>query len=305
MVIFYHNRDLDGKMSAAIAYKWATNKGEKPTLVGIDYSDTFGFGSRHVGDVYIRVNGDVIEVAGQEVIMLDVSMPMALMQMIASVAKEFAWIDHHKSANADFIDHFKGRCPSGITYYYNPNLSACEIAWNVFFGDEDMPASVEMIGEYDTWRDAGSNKWKLETLPFQYGMRLRQNDPEELAAHYIDIRFVDTEEIIADGVAVLKYQERQFENQCKSAFEAMIFGHRAICLNIAAGSMALDSVFDSDKHDMRVTFCAEKNGTFRVTLYSDTVDCSEIARDQGGGGHKGAAGFHVQPHELFNILKIQ
>jgi nanoRNase/pAp phosphatase (c-di-AMP/oligoRNAs hydrolase) len=28
-----------------------------------------------------------------------------------------------------------------------------------------------------------------------------------------------------------------------------------------------------------------------VTLYSDVVDVSEIARKHGGGGHRGAAGF--------------
>ena len=29
-----------------------------------------------------------------------------------------------------------------------------------------------------------------------------------------------------------------------------------------------------------------------VTLYSDTVDVSQVAQKFGGGGHAGAAGFH-------------
>ena len=33
---------------------------------------------------------------------------------------------------------------------------------------------------------------------------------------------------------------------------------------------------------------------FTISLYSEVVDVSEIAKKYGGGGHKGASGFHCK-----------
>ena len=45
------------------------------------------------------------------------------------------------------------------------------------------------------------------------------------------------------------------------------------------------------------------NGMWNFSLYNDNgeVDCSQIAKQFGGGGHKGAAGFRL-PTEEFNKL---
>ena len=36
-----------------------------------------------------------------------------------------------------------------------------------------------------------------------------------------------------------------------------------------------------------------RNGTWKYSMYSKTVDVSNIAKKYGGGGHKGAAGFNM------------
>jgi len=37
----------------------------------------------------------------------------------------------------------------------------------------------------------------------------------------------------------------------------------------------------------------KQNGTWTYSMYSKTVDVSNIAKKYGGGGHKGAAGFNM------------
>lgn len=36
-----------------------------------------------------------------------------------------------------------------------------------------------------------------------------------------------------------------------------------------------------------------RNGTWTYSMYSKTVDVSNIAKKYGGGGHRGAAGFNT------------
>ena len=48
-----------------------------------------------------------------------------------------------------------------------------------------------------------------------------------------------------------------------------------------------------------------KNGKWMWSLYNDNeeVDCSVIAKQYGGGGHKGAAGFVCDYETMLNIIK--
>lgn len=70
--------------------------------------------------------------------------------------------------------------------------------------------------------------------------------------------------------------------------------YNAICANRGfTNSQLFDSVYDSTRHDLMLVFCFKK-GRYHFNLYSDKseIDCGKIAKTFGGGGHKGAAGFH-------------
>lgn len=65
-----------------------------------------------------------------------------------------------------------------------------------------------------------------------------------------------------------------------------------------------DSIYDPERHHAMATFCRLKPPAHKwtVSLYStrDDVNCADIAKSFGGGGHKGAAGFQCDeiPFEI-------
>ena len=65
--------------------------------------------------------------------------------------------------------------------------------------------------------------------------------------------------------------------------------------------MLFSSIWNPEKYDAMLTFGYRK-GQWTVSLYSDRddVDVSVIAKNRGGGGHKGASGFQCKelPFEL-------
>ena len=60
-----------------------------------------------------------------------------------------------------------------------------------------------------------------------------------------------------------------------------------------ASSMAFGDAIN--EYDIAILF-TRKLGGYKVGLYTvqDNVDCSALASKYGGGGHKQAAGFHVE-----------
>ena len=60
------------------------------------------------------------------------------------------------------------------------------------------------------------------------------------------------------------------------------------------------------KHDIMLPFASHKNGKWKLSLYSTKkkINCGEIAKLFGGGGHKGAAGF-ISEKLPFSISELQ
>lgn len=157
-ICFYHSGDLDGKCSAAIVRR----KFPDCELYGINYGELFPM-------------GDII---GREVIMVDFSLPWPLMQEMAQKASHLIWIDHHQTA----IDEFgKQELPYNGTRVFPVlciGVAACELCWEYFFPEKEMPVSVYLLGRYDVWNHKSDNR----ILPFQYGMRQDNWNPEDIRA---------------------------------------------------------------------------------------------------------------------------
>ena len=163
-----------------------------------------------------------------------------------------------------------------------------------------MPTAVQLLGEYDTWRNQDKERWDNAIMPFQYGMRMICSSPETFPKYLFDKGGVVTnypvEGIINTGKSILEYQKTQNERACRSSFEIEFEGFRAICLNNGgANSQVFDSVYDPEKHDVMIPFVfTGKHWTFSLYTTKEEVDCSIIAKSKGGGGHKKAAGFKLK-----------
>jgi len=275
MIGVYHNRDLDGFTSGAIIkLKYPDAK-----MVGYDYGQPFEQ-----------------EATGEPIIMADISLPMKTMVKIAQLSNwQLTWIDHHISAINDYKE-FIGEGESFCNAVLENGIAACEGTWKHLFPDKQMPLAVKLLGEYDTWRNSDKQRWENEILPFQFGMRLYCNSVESFPIDVFENEEL-VKQIINEGLTILKYQSQVNELQCKKAsFETEFNGLRAICLNGGGfNSDVFKSVYDESKHDIMMPFQFDgKKWTISLYTTKDEVDCSVIAKANGGGGHKKAAGFQVE-----------
>lgn len=291
MIGIYHSKDFDGVCSGTIM----KHRYPDIELIGYDYGEPFPW--------------DRVE--GQEVIMADVSLPMDDMVRLAKESASFLWIDHHISAIKDFVESTAFDPAYRFLAYLDSKFSACELCWKHFFPEREMPKIVEYLGRYDRWDKSDPTFFDQVLLPFQYGMR---------ASFSLNVEFFPTtfftilgdhplEVLINSGKAVLSYQARQNAQVCEQrAFDATIYGLRAICCNgIPHNSQSFDSVYDAEVYKLMVAFSYDGN-VFTFSLYTthEDVDCSQIAKRFGGGGHRKAAGFKLNPAETatFFVYKI-
>ena len=286
---FYHKSDLDGRCSGAILKYHIPDI----TLVGIDHGDPFPWNMINSGTI---------------VYMCDFSLPdINLMYRLWEKSAEFIWIDHHKSA----IERYDKFCNDFYTMNRTPwNLfgsrsigkAACELTWEWFHPNEELPLFIELLGAYDTWRNSDQNRWNRIILPFQYGMQTESMNPEtdmKIWKEYFD----DSGnlnglllETIEWGSSIRDYlNRRNAQNAERNAYEAEFEGLRAICINSSEhSSNILDSVYNPDLHDIMIVYTHQKDSWY-VSLYStkNDIDCSKLASKYGGGGHVGAAGFRI------------
>lgn len=282
MIIVHHNKDLDGFSSGAICkLKYPDAK-----LIGWDYSEPIP---------------DLLQFQSEDLIMIDISFNMDVMNHLGLITKSFVWIDHHVSAYDSFMSEKDAPGLQRIEYIYELGVAACEIGWKHLFPEFPTPPTISLLGRYDTWRQQEGD-WEGETLPFQYGMRTICTSAETFPLDSLRglSAWAFTGNTVSSGKAILKYQEQQDMLACqRSAFEAVVGGKSAICLNTRAfSSNTMKSVYDPSKHDIMVGF--EYTGSkWSVSLRSakQDVDVSVIAKSRGGGGHKAAAGFECDSFE--------
>jgi len=287
MFAIYHNRDLDGITSGAIIkLKYPDSK-----MIGYDYGEVF----------------DIDEIAGEPIIMADVSFPMETMFRLAESSNwQLTWIDHHISAINAYKSYI-GSNQSFCTAILEDGIAACEGVWKYLFKDKEMPISVKLIGEYDTRRNSDKVHWENEVLPLQFGLRSYCNSIESFPIEVLtNERIVSN--IINEGKTILRYQSLVDDQQCKkAAFECEFEGYRAICLNGGTyNSDVFKSIYDESKHDLMISFqLIGKIWTVILFTTKDEVDCSLLAKNRGGGGHKKAAGFQVKNIDtVFDFLMV-
>lgn len=281
MKCFYHSSDLDGHCSGAIVkrkHPWCE-------MIGINYGQPFPWES--------------IE-PGEDIIMVDFSLqPFSDMKRLNDLCA-LTWIDHHKTA----IDE---ACETEFLASREQLLeigrAACELTWEYMYPDIPLPLAVYLLGRYDVWDHSD-----LRTLPFQYGLRQNEHTSPENTVMWENL-FVDERHVeffLNHGRFILDYETKQNQKFCKAyAFETELNELRAICVNRGfTNSKVFDSVYDPKRHHLMITFCRLKLPArkWTVSLYStrDDVDCGNIAKSFGGGGHKGAAGFQCSelPFEI-------
>lgn len=288
MICFYHNADLDGQCSGAlikIAYPDCK-------MIGINYGDEFPWSE--------------LKNKHDKIFMVDFSLqPFNKMVDLQTLSNnKLIWIDHHKSAIEEHKKWNDEHTYLSINGIREIGKGACEIVYkylnsNKYDVNEYIPTFVKLLSNYDVW-----NHDDYRVMPFQYGMRLYNTNPENIEFwNSLYNNEIKIDEIIYKGEIILDYQkmeDKKFISSC--SFEVVFYGYKFICANKGLSNSRLFDSIDSEKYDGFMTFIWRK-GQWTISMYSDKIDVSKIAKENGGGGHKGAAGF--QTNNIDQILGVK
>lgn len=165
----------------------------------------------------------------------------------------------------------------GIRSDYIP--AACELTWQYFYSDGVIPRVVKLLSDYDTW----SFRYGEETKLLQEGIKLENTYPDSFIWKDLLSRKASIYELLLkQGELAIRYRDNYSSFLVKNySFEVEFEGHKGVVCN--AGKISLD-LFNSVRHkdyDLFITIIFDGD-QWTVSLYSEWVNCREIAQKHGG-----------------------
>lgn len=276
MICFHHN-DLDGRCAAHLVNKFAILKAnEELKLIEMNHGYKTPFNK-------IKEN--------ETVYIVDFSLSIEDMDKLFTITKNIIWIDHHKTSLEKFEKyqhHIDGIRKIGI--------SGCELTYMYLMNTHIrgvIPYYVQLIGHYDVFDFKEGDPAEL----FYYACMGYDNTANSSFWNTLTSNNI-VDRMIKEGGIIKQYRKRFYADCIKAyGFETKFEGHTAIVLN-AGHTSSMDFGDLKDKYDLLIStyFNGEK---WFVSLYSQKIDVSEIAKKYGGGGHAGASGFSSTEY-LFN-----
>lgn len=273
MKVFHHD-DLDGRCAAAIALQW----NPEAECIEINYNQPF------------PGRGMSIE-RGETIYILDYSIRPGEMVGLLETTDNVIWIDHHKTAIEKFADY-----PDPIPGIRRTDRSGAWLTWEWFNPTlrDTPPEVVRLVDDWDMWTHE-KNTNGLRTRHFVAGMKAHNTAPASGTWIFLfgaDGDSKDVLEMIVDaGELLTHYEARQNAEYLKAFGHAFRFeDHNCYACNRGITNFKLFDSVDDPTIDIFIPFVWD-GFKWTVSLYSKTVDVSEIAKKYGGGGHTNAAGF--------------
>jgi hypothetical protein len=308
MKIFHHN-DMDGYASASLVQIYYKNsrkivdadimKDIRESCIPIDYNP-------NSVDLFQTVT------EGEEVWIVDYSIQESTVSILKHLIDEMhcdvTWIDHHKTTlefmkTMDYkylykeIKGFRSGDHSGayLTWQYLSHIDRGH-----FF--ETVPEYIELISDYDTWSMKFSPKqdiFKLgyDTYPLNKKFDVLNSLYTDFLYNYPSAKFDSyLDKIIDRGKLVYDYNTALNEGIRKvTMYRTEFMGYKAVVVNAFNNSWVFGNLIKYPNVDICILWHYDGD-YYHASIYSDQtkenpVDCSEICKKFGGGGHAGAAGF--------------
>lgn len=241
--------------------------------------------SHQIDFVSATYQGELPDVAGKDVIIVDFSFKREVMEQLAEAANSILVLDHHKSAEAELTPLLESNVIEGM---FDMNKSGAVLAWEWFNPDELIPPLIEHIQDRDLWRFELPGTREIQAALYSYPMTFDVWD--ELMVKPLDILY-------REGVAIDRAHNKNVDGLVEYLVQYHPFaGYENIpVLNCnymfasdAGHAMANEAPFSVTYYD------TQESRKFSLRSNKEHgVDVSEIAEMFGGGGHKNAAGFKL------------
>ena len=223
---------------------------------------------------------DLEALKGRHVLVVDFSWKRGPLLELYAVAKSLRVLDHHKTAEAEL---------EGLKFCtFDMKRSGAGLVWDELIGGT-RPTLVDYVEDRDLWRFE---------LPFCKEVHAACNSyPLDLAEREL-LMCRDIQSLKAEGVSILRYHDKLVQSAVKWARREDIGGHNVPSLNCPTIELVSDICHHLAKGEQFAATWIEKDDgsrTYQLRSAPDGIDVSEIAIAYGGGGHKHAAGFTVDP----------
>lgn len=275
MKCFYHN-DIDGKCAGSIVAR-VTGNYDKKDYIMYDYESP--------------IPTELIE-DGETVYFVDLSFSVnsvdKLKEIVEKKGCELIWCDHHSSSMDILSKYPEFNKIKGIR---KEGISGAALTWMYLYkcGFEDVPKFIQLISDFDCWLF----KFK-DTMYFKYGLEAVDYDALDIVWNKL-VRDKDQhtllDQMIQDGKVIDAYVTKEYElYREKYAYEGTLNGYKCLVVNRSCNSLIFGDLIN--KYPI-VAIWAYNGKNYKYSLYTTNpdVDCSKIAEQFGGGGHKKAAGF--------------
>ena len=272
MKCFYHN-DNDGLVSAAIvAQKYPHGK-----YIPINYNVSFPI--------------EIIEEA-EIVYIVDFSIEPETMEQLLKITPNVFWIDHHKTAIEKLKDFENIK---GIRNVYN---AGCVLTWWHINPGVEVPKIVKFVEDRDLWA------WKYGNSTRDANFNLQALNLKPTDSMWIEL-FKNYENVLELGANINNFIESQYD---QLAPNIGTINWECYDWQILNSSLFGSEGFRAEENYYLIRYYYNHpTRKWVISLYSDKIDVSIIAKKYGGGGHTGAAGFTCDslPWEDEKLAQVQ
>lgn len=219
------------------------------------------------------------DVTGRDVVMVDFSYPLDVMERIATEATSLVVLDHHQTAEAALASFRRPNAHVEV----DMKRSGAGMTWDHYFQGQPRPWIVDYVEDRDLWRhrlpDGPAVNAFLGTLRYDF------------EAWYVASRR-DLAEVAMLGEVVEDKIRHYVTEVAKNARRWTFEGFEVPIVNAPQVDISERVGFLSDGETFAMGWWQRADGKFSYSLRSrGDFDVSELAKRHGGGGHKNAAGF--------------
>lgn len=224
------------------------------------------------------------DVRGKIVYVLDFSYKRPVMERMIAECKSIVVLDHHKTAR----DELSGlRVPIDGRIVFDMTKSGARLTWDHFCGYQESPWLVDYTEDRDLWN------WNLHASKEINAALSSYPRTFEMWDHLDET--MDHEHLLSmirAGEGILRYQSQLVESACKSATATTLGGYEVLAVNATCLMSEIGEKL-AEGRPFGATYFINSEGKKVWSLRSREggVDVSIVARNLGGGGHPGAAGF--------------
>lgn len=273
-VVIYHANCYDG-MAAA----WAAQR-----ALGLDIDRI----PANYGDSNLEKELTEELSPEDEVYILDFSFKREFMKSLYENVGSLVVLDHHKTAQKEL---------DGCSFaHFDMNKSGARLTWEYFFPNQEPPRLVTYIEDRDIWRNSlpHTNEVNAYIQSFPIDIRTYQVLHETLEDNEL------FKSAMLQGQAILRYKDTLVDIFAKKVRMGNLAGYIIPVVNapILMSEVGHKLCQDFSACKFSASYFFREDGKIQWSLRSiGDFDVSAIAKSFGGGGHKNAAGFEVDPTE--------